>query len=474
MTEVIKGKALRQDLALYDGINPTRQKKSSSGGYVSGSAIGDEVDVLTIHGQGVSRTQTSIQNCINSLGSLNRTIKFSPGTWTIESNTTIPANLTSIIPAGCVFSISSGITLTFSGPVKTDSDNFKTGSGTLTYTDDRMLQSVAGTNTITASTLSTLTVLKNGQEFFIVPANSITGAATLNINSTGAVNLRKNQSGGAVALVANDLIAANVYRLTYYSSGPHFVVANVSAYAQGAVVASAGTINLDTATGDYVHVSGTTTITAVTLAQGQERTIVFDGTLTFTHGASLILPGGASLKTTAGDVALLRGEASGVVRCLCYSPNVAVTSYVSGFKTFIHQDGADSTTFDVAGNVTEDAYESVGPTGSSATNIWTPMDSIPDGARIAIIKIAVTQVTNGTDRSSTVGVSARMTGSSSTTANTGIVNFGFPNDDYTSTGGALYELALVPLDASRRFDISWAETNTTTRSVLIYLQGFIV
>lgn len=316
--EVIKGKALRQDLNLYDGINPTGQRKSSSGGYVDGLRIGEEVDVLQIHGQARNRTQTTIQNCVNSLGSLNRSIKFSPGTWTIESNTTIPATLTSIIPAGCVFDISSGVTLTFSGPVKTDSDNFKTGSGTLTYTDDRMLQSVAGTNTITASTLSTLTVLKNGQEFFLVPANSITAAATLNINSTGAVNLRKNQSGGVVALVANDLIADNLYRLVYNSAGPYYMVSNVSSYAQGADIASATTINLDTATGDYVHVTGTTTITGVTLKQGQERTIVFDGALTFTHGASLILPEGVNITTAAGDSAILRGEASGVVRCVSY------------------------------------------------------------------------------------------------------------------------------------------------------------
>lgn len=320
MTEVIKGKALRQDLALYDGITPTRQRKSSSGGYVQGLAIGDEVDVLMVHGQGLNRTQTTIQNCVNSLGSLNRSIKFSPGTWTIESNTTIPANLTAIIPAGCVFSISSGVTLTFSGPVKTDSDNFKTGSGTLTYKDDRMLQSVAGTNTVTASTLSTLTVLKDGQDFLIIPAVTNTGAVTINVNSTGAVNTRKNQSGGVVALVANDFIANNLYRITYVAAGPYYIVTNVSSYAQGADIASATTINLDTATGDYVHVTGTTTITGVTLKQGQERTIVFDDALTFTNGASLLLPGAANITTAAGDTAVLRGEASSVVRCISYTP----------------------------------------------------------------------------------------------------------------------------------------------------------
>ena len=89
--------------------------------------------------------------------------------------------------------------------------------------------------------------------------------------------------------------------------------------AQGSNIASASTINLTTATGNYVHITGTTTITAITLAQGAERTIVFDGALTFTNGASLILPSGANITTAAGDTAIVRGEAAGVVRCVAYT-----------------------------------------------------------------------------------------------------------------------------------------------------------
>jgi hypothetical protein len=87
----------------------------------------------------------------------------------------------------------------------------------------------------------------------------------------------------------------------------------------GANVASATTVNLDTATGSYVHITGTTTITGITLTDGRVRYIVFDGVLTFTHGQSLILPaGGSNITTAAGDRAVLRGEAAGVVRCVSY------------------------------------------------------------------------------------------------------------------------------------------------------------
>lgn len=87
---------------------------------------------------------------------------------------------------------------------------------------------------------------------------------------------------------------------------------------QGANIASSSTINLDASTGNYVHVTGVTTINAITLEQGAERTIVFDGALTLTHSSSVIIPFGNSIITSPGDVAIFRGEASGVVRCVSY------------------------------------------------------------------------------------------------------------------------------------------------------------
>ncbi|SFM00802.1 hypothetical protein SAMN03159423_4884 [Bradyrhizobium sp. NFR13] len=93
---------------------------------------------------------------------------------------------------------------------------------------------------------------------------------------------------------------------------------NISVH--GADVASASTIDLEAATGDLVDVTGTTTITAVTLSEGHERTVRFTGALTLTHGASLVLPGAANITTVFGAFAVFRGYASGVVRCVEYTP----------------------------------------------------------------------------------------------------------------------------------------------------------
>jgi hypothetical protein len=87
---------------------------------------------------------------------------------------------------------------------------------------------------------------------------------------------------------------------------------------KGADIASATNTDLGAATGDLVDVTGTTTITAITLAEGRQRVVRFTGTLTLTNGASLVLPGGADIVTAAGDFAIFRGYAAGVVRCVGY------------------------------------------------------------------------------------------------------------------------------------------------------------
>lgn len=84
-------------------------------------------------------------------------------------------------------------------------------------------------------------------------------------------------------------------------------------------IPSAATVNLDAATGNLVHVTGTTAITGFILAAGAERDVVFDGVLTLTHSVSLLLPSAASITTAAGDRATFRGDSGGAVRCMHYT-----------------------------------------------------------------------------------------------------------------------------------------------------------
>lgn len=74
------------------------------------------------------------------------------------------------------------------------------------------LGSVAGTNTITAAMTPTLDAYVSGQSYWITPANTITGAPTLNIDTVGAKNIF-NQAG--LALTAGELVANRRYLLVY-------------------------------------------------------------------------------------------------------------------------------------------------------------------------------------------------------------------------------------------------------------------
>jgi hypothetical protein len=68
-------------------------------------------------------------------------------------------------------------------------------------------------------------------------------------------------------------------------------------------IASATTTDLSGVAGNFVDITGTTTITGFgTLSAGMWKVLQFDGALTLTHNAtSLILPTGSSITTAAGD-----------------------------------------------------------------------------------------------------------------------------------------------------------------------------
>ena len=66
------------------------------------------------------------------------------------------------------------------------------------------LGSVAGTDTITGSLTPAITAYTNGMTLKFIPANTNTGAATLNVNSVAARSIVK---ASGVALVAGDIVA---------------------------------------------------------------------------------------------------------------------------------------------------------------------------------------------------------------------------------------------------------------------------
>mgnify|MGYP003109054507 CR=1 FL=1 len=90
--------------------------------------------------------------------------------------------------------------------------------------------------------------------------------------------------------------------------------------AKGGDIASATTTDIGASTGNFIDITGTTTITGFgTIAAGAIRFLQFDGILTLTHNAtSLILPTGANIATATGDVAGFVSLGSGNWKCIYY------------------------------------------------------------------------------------------------------------------------------------------------------------
>ena len=73
-------------------------------------------------------------------------------------------------------------------------------------------------------------------------------------------------------------------------------------FAVGATIASAATVDLSTATGNLVHISGTTATSALTMAAGQWVRVVADAAWPLTyHATTNRLNGGVSVTLAAGD-----------------------------------------------------------------------------------------------------------------------------------------------------------------------------
>jgi hypothetical protein len=148
------------------------------------------------------------------------------------------------------------------------------------------LSSVAGTNTVTASATPTVTAYTAGQQFVFIPANTNTGATTLNINSAGA----KNVYYSGAACVGGEL-KANVPAIVEYD-GTQFQI--VAIYTDALTTATpdptADYVQLYTATGYKKTLAGS--------IAGSAPSTATNFTISTTRGSSAET---IALKTVAGS-----------------------------------------------------------------------------------------------------------------------------------------------------------------------------
>lgn len=189
----------------------------------------------------------------------------------------------------------------------------------------------SGVDTILLTPSDALSSYSTGMKVRFVSAGAGTGAATINISSLGAKTLKKQ---GGDALIANDIPATAIIEATY--DGTDFFLDTGTATIKkatlineisGSNIASAATTDISAATGNYIHITGSTgPITSFgTVSAGAERTLVFDSTPSITHNVtSLIMPNGLNRTMVADDKMIIRSEGGGNWRVIDIIPTTGV------------------------------------------------------------------------------------------------------------------------------------------------------
>lgn len=216
--------------------------------------------------------------------STNTTVTLSNQNNVINATAALTLSLVSAVTAeeGFVFTVRNSS----SGQVIIDPDGSETIDGTATKTiepDGSMIIDSTGTNWITFS-----------ENYGTVNPRNTTWSG----NNT--------HSGNNTFTGTNSFSAVTTHTATVV-------------WDKGADVASAGTLVLGTG-GNYFNVTGTMTITDITVPAGTLFMLEFDDILILTHnGTTLTLPSGANITTAAGDTLIGFATATDTVKVLPYT-----------------------------------------------------------------------------------------------------------------------------------------------------------
>jgi len=150
-----------------------------------------------------------------------------------------------------------------------------------------------------------------------------TNATNASNSATTATTQASNASNSAAAAAAS---AADASAATKVSKSGDTMEGLLN-FNTGSNIASAASLNLSTATGNLVHITGTTETTAVTMNEGQVQMVVADDVWPLTyHATNLKLNGGVNYTCIAGDRILFFYDGTTVYATVFPQAGVAVNS----------------------------------------------------------------------------------------------------------------------------------------------------
>lgn len=196
--------------------------------------------------------------------------------------------------------------------------------GTFYFNDDVSGGSIADFYILSPKANTNIpTSYMDGQQFGFVTANANTGPSTATFSALGVRSLKWP---GGIDPVAGE-ISGRVY-LIFDAANNWFEIQDIERSFDylntvRTNVASTATVDLVTAAPNtrHINITGTTAITAFTVAVGQTYFVRFAGALTLTNNAGIVTQSGANIVTRAGDTCIIRATAANVVEVLSYAPS---------------------------------------------------------------------------------------------------------------------------------------------------------
>ena len=126
-------------------------------------------------------------------------------------------------------------------------------------------------------------------------------------------------------------------------------------------------------------------------------------------------------------------------------------------------------------DIPQSTWESVGPTGSGADNIWDALDSVPADANWIVVRAYTYAHSTGdtADAWRELQVYVRKNGSlvSAGTTSQVVYNTSYTTDTGNGAAGARTEFH-IPVSTSIMFDVYWLATYNATKTVRFYLVGW--
>lgn len=376
-----------------------------------------------------------------------------------------PTGASGSIPIGTAGGTVNAITVTIAGA---------------TASDQQVIEVVCGgANTSTTPTLNlnsgtayTITA-RGGQPLVLGDIGAVGFTGLFEYNAAHTRWELQNPCGGTAALANTGTSGATVPLLNGNNihSGTETFAAMASMSgaafneAQGTNIASASTTAIGAATGNYINITGTTTITAFdTVQAGTRRKLNFNGAVLLTYNAtSLILPGAANYTTAAGDMFEFTSLGGGNWACTGYALASGKSIVApSGSMTLVGSYSVGTgATFDVTGLAAGYDYvfmlDGIGQTGGDGYRLYMRMQTGGSTWQTSGYRyIAAAE-------DSTSGAWNNVVGSNSDNQIISQVNTGI-----TAVSGAVCGMITLinPANTSRYPQIQWDLTSSTSARVM--------